>query len=390
MNIMSMLGPPWKKLQTLRRLPRKDLVLDDYYTQLLAEYERLHSAAKDTSAASAAEKFVEEAKVVYDKDRLTWAMAFAFERLILTLLSDSEVAARAWHLRDRYRGIVTKDQYALYEKTHDPSSTGEVLRNDMASLLLALTEYYTLRQGIEEERTEFSHRVQLMTGLLLAILGLFHPAMSGLWKRFHGFPVVATIVAGIFVLAAGWWTERRSWKNTGVAILILDLAGCVVAFTSTLPPVVGSVCSQAMPAFVTTLIMVILAGLFGGAFSMLQRVQSPVIDGDQFSNLLSLRTARREILLAPIIGAVGALVLYCIFDAGLLKGTLFPAMFEVRSPRDGSLSFAAYLCSAGPLAGVDHAKLLVWSFVAGFSERLLPDALDRITKQAASSSTTNK
>ena len=45
-------------------------------------------------------------------------------------------------------------------------------------------------------------------------------------------------------------------------------------------------------------------------------------------------------------------------------------------------------CTAGTLVGLPGpglqtlGKLLVWSFAAGFIERLVPDALDRLTKAA--------
>jgi hypothetical protein len=378
----------WERFKTLRRLrlPRRDQVLDDYYTQLHAEYERLDSSKLPKSMTDLAN----EAQVLHEKDRLTWAMAFAFERMILMFLPDAEIAARAWHLRDRYRGIVTKDQYALYEKTHDPDATGDVLRNDMASLLLALTEYYAVRQGIEVERTGFSNRVQMMTGVLLLILGLSYPAIGCLLATLGPAHAVAALVIGIGVFAGGWWTGNNSWKNSGVAILVLVFAGLLVGVISHYSNPEPSQCAKGSPPFFTTLVMVIIAGLFGGAFSMLQRVQSPIMDGDPLSNLLALRTAKREILLSPILGAVGALVLYCIFDAKLLTGDLFPRMYEVKKAGSGSLDFATYLSQAGPSEGVDHAKLLVWSFLAGFSERLLPDALDRLTKQTASKDKTNK
>jgi len=359
------------------RLPRRDQVLDDYYTQLHVEYERLDPEKLPDSV----KRFAAEAKALHEKDRLTWATAFAFQRMILMFLPDAEVAARAWYLRDRYRSIVTKDQYALYEKTHDPDAKGDVLRNDMASLLLALTEYYAVRQGIEVERTGFSHRVQVMTGVLLLILGLSYPVIGRLLTNLKGIPIVAALFLGAMVFVTGWWTGNGGWKNSGVAILALALVGSLVAIINRY---------GGDSPFFTTLVMVIIAGLLGGAFSMLQRVQSPIQDGDPLSNLLALRTAKREILLSPILGAVGALVLYCVFDAGLLKGDLFPTMYTVPKPAQGSLSFEKYLFAAGPSAGIDHAKLLVWSFLAGFSERLLPDALDRLTKQASSNNTAKK
>ena len=378
----------WERFKTLRRLrlPRRDQVIDDYYTQLHAEYELLDSS----KLPKAMTDFASEVKVLHEKDRLVWATAFAFERMILKFLPDAEVTARAWHLRDRYRGIVTKDQYALYEKTHDPEAKGEVLRNDMASLLLALTEYYAVRQGIEVERTGFSNRVQMMTGVLLLILGLSYPAIGCLLATLGPAHIVVALVIGVGVFAGGWWTGNTSWKNSGVAILVLVLAGSLVGIISHYSNPDPAKCAAGSPPFFTTLVMVIIGGLFGGAFSMLQRVQSPIMDGDPLSNLLAMRTAKREILLSPILGAVGALVLYCVFDAKLLTGDLFPTMFEVKKNSAGSLDFATYLSQAGPTAGVDHAKLLVWSFLAGFSERLLPDALDRLTKQAASKDATQK
>jgi hypothetical protein len=386
----------WERMKRLRLLSRRDQALDDYYTQLRADYDRLVSDQTPTAVV----KFLEEVESLHKQDRLTWARLFAFERMILMLLPADDVAARAWHLRDRYRNIVSKDQYALYENSHPTPSTSDALKKEMDSLLLTLSEYYVLRQGIELQRTEFSHRVQMMTGVLLLILGISHPAVrSMLLTHLKAWHEIAAIALGLLLSVAGWWTGREGMKNYGVATIILSLIGWLVASsgtlqdlkTATINPAISPVatCASGLPPFVTTLIMVIIAGLFGGAFSMLQRLQSPIIGGDQLSNLMSLRTARREIFLAPIIGAVGALVLYCIFDAELLKGALFPIMYPVKSS-DGSQSFAAYLCSAGPQAGVDQAKLLVWSFVAGFSERLLPDSLDRLSKQAAPSSATTK
>jgi len=41
-------------------------------------------------------------------------------------------------------------------------------------------------------------------------------------------------------------------------------------------------------------------------------------------------------------------------------------------------SFFAFLVSAGPDNGMEMAKLLAWCFIAGFSERLIPSALDQL------------
>ena len=42
------------------------------------------------------------------------------------------------------------------------------------------------------------------------------------------------------------------------------------------------------------------------------------------------------------------------------------------------MPFAEFVRHTGPISGIDWFKLLIWSFAAGFAERLVPDAIDRI------------
>ena len=59
-------------------------------------------------------------------------------------------------------------------------------------------------------------------------------------------------------------------------------------------------------------------------------------------------------------------MLYFIIASGFLTGDLFPTLSQ---PVPAHLK--------------DWAKLLLWSFVAGFAERLVPDTLDRLVTQAS-------
>jgi len=97
---------------------------------------------------------------------------------------------------------------------------------------------------------------------------------------------------------------------------------------------------------------------------------------------------------APVGGAIGALVLFCLFASDLIKGDLFPSITTALTSdaaKNNPHSFFAFLNSAGPENGVQTAKLLVWSFIAGFSERLVPTALDQLGgKLAINGSDKNK
>ena len=76
-------------------------------------------------------------------------------------------------------------------------------------------------------------------------------------------------------------------------------------------------------------------------------------------------------------GAVGALVLFTIFLAGLLKGSMFPEFPNIEF--DGvDLSKLWWLVPTQP---AEAAKLIVWCLLAGFSERLIPDFLSGLAKQ---------
>jgi hypothetical protein len=76
-------------------------------------------------------------------------------------------------------------------------------------------------------------------------------------------------------------------------------------------------------------------------------------------------------IIVCLFGLVSSSVLISLFVGGLLQGELFPSMsFDSL----GEIRFK----------GSDWGKLAFWSFVSGFSERFIPDLIDKFVVKAMS------
>lgn len=116
-------------------------------------------------------------------------------------------------------------------------------------------------------------------------------------------------------------------------------------------------------------------GLLGGFVSIQQRLRK--IQGEELA-LLSESWA--TILVIPIYGGIFALVLYVLFLSGLVEGHLFPSFYmpAFNTPPTTS-DLVAFLKTSYPASGPDVAKFIFWSFVAGFSERFVPQIVHQVS-----------
>lgn len=130
---------------------------------------------------------------------------------------------------------------------------------------------------------------------------------------------------------------------------------------------------------------VFLAGLVGGFVSIQQRL--PDIGATE---LRELSNSWLSILLIPINGGIFAVILMLIFVSGILKGAMFPEYTHIQRIDHTSLtnlvtSFTNWTKTTFPTNGEDIAKLIFWSFVAGFSERFVPQIIRKTTDKANNS-----
>jgi hypothetical protein len=122
------------------------------------------------------------------------------------------------------------------------------------------------------------------------------------------------------------------------------------------------------------LIVALASGFFGATFSMLVQAQRRTSEGTLED--LGSACAWRTLGVRASVGLGGAAILYFFFRSGLLEGSLWPDLSR--------LGYDALASGDAGLVPNQHWCLLViWCFLGGFSETLVPNILTK-TEQKAS------
>jgi hypothetical protein len=132
---------------------------------------------------------------------------------------------------------------------------------------------------------------------------------------------------------------------------------------------------------ITIMIPVMVAGAGGAFVSSLRRLYG---FEDIFPRGNYVRLFRRldfyviaYSLVPVLVGVIAAVMIYLVFAAGLLKGDLFPE-FTCTPDKDSCNDFHGFLTHWAPNGAPANAKAIVWGFIAGFSERFVPNILNRL------------
>lgn len=157
--------------------------------------------------------------------------------------------------------------------------------------------------------------------------------------------------------------KRLVRRTTSVIVIVLGLTywGESVAFA-------GSWTNTNLPM----LAAIVLSGVMGGLVSTIRRVQGVRFASNADLDLTELEQGNTSVYLSPFLGGVFALVLFFLFAGGFVTGDLFP-----KVSLDGLL-----VSGIEKLELKEVAKLIVWSFMAGFAEKFVPDRLERLTQTA--------
>jgi len=133
--------------------------------------------------------------------------------------------------------------------------------------------------------------------------------------------------------------------------------------------------------------IVVLAGTLGAFISALSRLYKldNFLPLARYSGLL--KNARTYVVIysciPALVGMIAALALHLIFAAGMVQGALFPEFHCQLSDPNGCNEFNAFVTHWSPKSATDYAKDIVWAFIAGFSERFVPNILGNLAKTAS-------
>lgn len=350
-----------------------------YFDHLYSQFQKLEPAISDAGLKNRVREMNDKRR----DGKLTWDEVYGLDLALLDHLPPEDLIRKAYDMRSKYRSIAGAKDYDAYIASkppdlstfqiteHNPQGGGDAPAGDAAEA------------GADEALVT----VQALRADIRYLLGQFYLYYSLLPYR-EGLREELT-------------RRARNWT--------FFFLGGVLVFMA-LP--------YAFPLlrFPTTCV-VVLAGVIGGCVSMLQRIQSAPQEGDAIFNLAALTNGWKGISLSPLYGGIFAVLLFVLFAADVLQGAIFPdvntpgktitestnnsgqsvsttttvqpaqtpsAAAQPPSPAPTpppppqKLSFKSFVTETGPTNGIAYALLVIWSFIAGFAERLVPDTLNRL------------
>lgn len=159
--------------------------------------------------------------------------------------------------------------------------------------------------------------------------------------------------------------------------------------------------SNAQGFRLTFMVLILASGMTGGVVANYMRLREVSMSDALFTDPELAYRAQVQMFVGPLVSGVFAGVLYSLFASGLVTGDLFPrfdggdAPFGTPHPlpiaageithTDGNL-LRRFFKGTYPRSNVDGVKVIFWSFLAGYSERFVPNILDKM----ASNDTTDR
>jgi hypothetical protein len=116
----------------------------------------------------------------------------------------------------------------------------------------------------------------------------------------------------------------------------------------------------------------VLTGAIGGLVGLQRRLKRLTSD-----DLELLASSPLYIYLSPFVGGLLAMLLFFLFLSGLVESKLFPHFVPDPHPDPDHAGNLFSLFDMGGEPSSEYAKLIFWSFVAGFSEKFVTNFISQ-------------
>jgi hypothetical protein len=376
-----------------------------FFDHLYSEYLALKPKINDSKVIALLDS-LHEKRV---KCELTWSDIYTFDLALIDERPLENLIRKAFDARSKYRSIAGQKEYDEYLASKPP---------DLTAILIKPS---ALKLDHEEPNTsppdEPPAAPEMVSGAELEIVQrILRADIRYLLSRFYLYYAMLPMREGVREQLT-----NRAVKMTLIILIVITLLAVVSlgGLNYFLSGGKFDAIFGVTGVFGITVGSVALAGIVGGCVSMLQRIQSAPTEGDALFNLAALTNGWRGVSLSPLYGAIFASLLFVLFAAGILEGSVFPKIETVGSEKTqpaatatapGSVTEAAaaaatptpnetqrvgilqvkdFLKETGPKDGVSFALLMIWSFIAGFAERLVPDTLNRLVAKTEAIQGTN-
>ncbi|MFM7319673.1 MAG: hypothetical protein ACKO85_18315 [Isosphaeraceae bacterium] len=249
------------------------------------------------------------------------------ERVIVHFLPDAEIKLRALYIQQRYKSLISE---AAFEKLQSQMNFQTI----------------TEKTDCNQLRAELDFMLHDLT------------------RGYINAPLPYSARQNIWIYA--FWIGIFEYTLAFLLIKIYNLSGSTdIPVTALLVPFFGS------------------AGAF---ISIKQRVEALPYGNDAYRNIILLNASMVGLIFGLVRGAASAIILNILMISGLIDGELFPKYEFPNFPEASGLGHTfGFLLHLDALPTSEISKILIWSLVAGFSERLLPDALERLSDPKSNS-----
>jgi hypothetical protein len=135
---------------------------------------------------------------------------------------------------------------------------------------------------------------------------------------------------------------------------------------------------------VSFVLLLFLCGALGGITNNYLRLREIPVSEKDLMDPLTNKLAILQVYVSPVIAGVFGFILYSLFLSGIVQGSLFPDFSGIELKFDG---VGGLFTDVAPANNLDAARALIWAFIAGFSERMVPNILDKVAKEGESDTT---